>query len=182
MISNQPCLNYAMGQKSYFRVSFGLEGPVRNRFAEKEAEELQELIARLDRINFSWVFSEHCWYVNYSINLFLIIAKLILILLLWSTVKCTIHRPQAINTPYNNLWWVWSLLCAAHWLGAKQSKKWSESKEGSWHPKLKAPYRVPPWTSWSIPAQIACTINIKHRVQKVFCQTRLILLQERSCG
>ena len=42
-----------MGLKSYFRVSFGLEGPVRNRFAEKEAEELQELIAQLDRINFS---------------------------------------------------------------------------------------------------------------------------------
>ena len=45
-ISNQPKINM-------FRASFGPEGAVRNRFAEREAEELKKLIAQLDRVNFS---------------------------------------------------------------------------------------------------------------------------------
>jgi len=35
------------------RVKYGRQGPVRNRFAEREAEELKGLIAKLDQINFS---------------------------------------------------------------------------------------------------------------------------------
>ena len=34
-----------------FRVGYGEGGPVRNRFAEREAEELLELKEQLDRIN-----------------------------------------------------------------------------------------------------------------------------------
>ena len=39
--------------RSHFRVSYGREGPLRNRFAEREAKELDELIAQLDRTHFS---------------------------------------------------------------------------------------------------------------------------------
>merc|ERR550517_2442344 len=42
-----------MTQCPQCRVSYGRQGPVRNRFAEREAEELKKLIAQLDRINFS---------------------------------------------------------------------------------------------------------------------------------
>ena len=55
-MSNQPQLTlYHHLIRLHFRVSYGLEGAVavRNRFAEREAEELHELIAQLDRINFS---------------------------------------------------------------------------------------------------------------------------------
>ena len=38
---------------SYTRVEYGEGGPVRARFAEREAEELEELIGQLDEINFS---------------------------------------------------------------------------------------------------------------------------------
>ena len=39
--------------RPHFRESYGPEGPVRNRFAERESEELQRLIAQLDRTQFS---------------------------------------------------------------------------------------------------------------------------------
>ena len=39
--------------RSHFRESYGPEGPVRNRFAERESEELQRLIAELDCAQFS---------------------------------------------------------------------------------------------------------------------------------
>ena len=52
-------LLYITALKSYFRVKYGVKGAVRNRFAEREAEELKKLIAQLDRINFSWVFSKN---------------------------------------------------------------------------------------------------------------------------
>ena len=39
--------------RSHFRVNYGHGGPVRNRFAEREAKELEELIAQLDRTHFS---------------------------------------------------------------------------------------------------------------------------------
>ena len=39
--------------RPHFRESYGPEGPVRNRFAERESEELQRLIAELDCAQFS---------------------------------------------------------------------------------------------------------------------------------
>ena len=39
--------------ESYFRAKYGKQGAVRNRFAEREAEELKELIAKLKKIKFS---------------------------------------------------------------------------------------------------------------------------------